>query len=114
MKVLLDECLPVDFRLLLAGHDVNTVVYVGWAGVKNGRLLALAAAQGFEVMVTTDAGTEHQQNPATLPLAIVILHAPSNQLPDLTPLAPPPLAVLPSLSRGAVIHVPRPRPQLRT
>ena len=46
MKVLLDENLPHDLRKLLPGHDVFTVAYLGWAGVKNGELLRRAAADG--------------------------------------------------------------------
>jgi hypothetical protein len=42
VKILLDEC--VDRRLArdLAGHSVTTVPRDGWAGIKNGDLLALA------------------------------------------------------------------------
>ena len=39
MRVLVDEHLPVDPALELAGHDVDTVVGRGWAGIKNGDLL---------------------------------------------------------------------------
>jgi hypothetical protein len=43
MKLLLDECVVQDFRHLITGHDVFTVAYVGWSGVKNGQLLIRAA-----------------------------------------------------------------------
>jgi len=39
VRVLLDEHLPVDLALELAGHDVDTVVGRGWAGIENGDLL---------------------------------------------------------------------------
>ena len=53
MKVLLDEC--VDWRLSrdLREHDVKTARQMGWATVKNGELLALAA-ETFDVFVTVD------------------------------------------------------------
>jgi predicted nuclease of predicted toxin-antitoxin system len=54
MKLLLDECIPHRLRLHLSGHDAYSVAYMGWGGIKNGRLLALAAADGFEALVTTD------------------------------------------------------------
>ncbi len=40
-RVLLDEC--VDSRLAreLTGHDVTTVPEAGWAGTRNGELLAV-------------------------------------------------------------------------
>ena len=43
MKILLDECVDQRFRRDLFGHDVVTVQESGWAGKKNGELLALAA-----------------------------------------------------------------------
>ena len=105
MKILIDECLPVDLRLLISGHDVATVEYCGWKGTKNGRLLALAAADGFEALITSDAGIEQQQNPVTLPMAVVILHPRSNDLPDVAPLVPKLLTALVSLKRKAFTHV---------
>ena len=36
MNVLLDENLPHELRRELAYHDVYTVQYMGWSGVKNG------------------------------------------------------------------------------
>jgi len=44
MKVLLEEMIDVRFRLLLPGHDVFSVDYMKWKGVKNGALIAVAAA----------------------------------------------------------------------
>lgn len=41
MKVPLDENLPHGLRYHLPGHDVFTVTYQGWFGVKNGELLRL-------------------------------------------------------------------------
>src|SRR3954470_9770032 len=97
MKVLIDECVVQDFRHLVTGHDVYTVGYMGFAGLKNGALLAAAAANGFEVLVTTDRGMQHQQNPATIPIAVVILLAPTNDISDLKPLVPGLLTVLAGL-----------------
>lgn len=54
---------------------------MGWAGVKNGRLLALAAAE-FYVLLTPDQGMEFQQNLATLPVSILIEHAHCNRIDD--------------------------------
>jgi hypothetical protein len=105
VKLLLDENLPVDLRHDVAGHDVFTVSYMGWTGVKNGRLLALAAAAGFDAIVTADLSMEDQQNLKTLPGAIVVLHAPSTALPDLRALVPKLLADLTSLAPRSVTHV---------
>jgi hypothetical protein len=37
----------------LPGHDVKTVVEMGWSGVKNGALLALAGL-GFDAFIMVD------------------------------------------------------------
>jgi hypothetical protein len=53
VKVLLDEC--IDWRLGrdIVGHEVKAIHQMGWAGTKNGALLALASAQ-FDAFVTAD------------------------------------------------------------
>ena len=107
MKVLLDEMVPQEFRHHVTGHDVYTCAYMGWAGIGNGKLLALAAAQGFNVVVTTDQNMEFQINPATMPAAVVILDVPSNKIADLLPFVPGLLSVLGNLKPRALTHVPR-------
>jgi hypothetical protein len=59
MRILLDEDLPRRFGALLVGHEVTTVPQCGWSGVKNGKLLALAATQ-FDVFLTMDKNLEYQ------------------------------------------------------
>ena len=87
MRLLLDESIPVRFRRSLPSHDVRTVVEMGWAGVKNGKLLALAT-DGFDAFVTVDKNLPYQQNLTTLPVAVIVLDAVSNELPTLLPLLP--------------------------
>ena len=48
MRLLLDESVPARLRWSLPSHSVKTVVEMGWGGVKNGALLALAAKE-FEL-----------------------------------------------------------------
>jgi hypothetical protein len=60
---------------------------MGWSGVKNGALLSLAAAE-FDAFITVDRNLPYQQNIATLPIAIVVLVAQSNELQALLPLVP--------------------------
>jgi hypothetical protein len=50
MKVLLDECLPLDFRHELQGHDAHTVRWAGFKGMKNGELLQAAEGAGYDVL----------------------------------------------------------------
>jgi hypothetical protein len=43
MKIILDESVPQNLRLLIAGgHTVVTAWYQGWSGLKNGALLDAA------------------------------------------------------------------------
>ncbi len=75
MKVLLDENIPHDLRPHLAHHDTYTVAYLGWAGLKNGRLLESAEANGFDVLVTGDLSMSYQQNLSGRRIAIISLSA---------------------------------------
>ncbi len=73
MKVLLDENMPHDLRFLITGHEVSTVRYLGWLGIRNGSLIAAAELEGFEVLLTGDKNMEYQQNMSDRKIAIVTL-----------------------------------------
>ncbi|HEY1629196.1 MAG TPA: DUF5615 family PIN-like protein, partial [Tepidisphaeraceae bacterium] len=88
MKVLLDENLPLDLRHFLADHQAYTVAFMKWKGLRNGQLMQQAAKEAFDVLVTRDAGIEHQQNLTNLPIAVVVLPAHAKKLEDLLPLIP--------------------------
>jgi len=104
MRLLLDESVPRRFRLSLPNHEVRTVVDMGWAGVKNGKLLALAANE-FDAFLTVDKNLPHQQNLITLPIAVIVLDAVSNELPALLPLVPALERELSSLKPRTYIRV---------
>ena len=87
MRLLLDESVPRRLRRALPAHTVKTAVEMGWSGVKNGKLLALAAEE-FEAFVTVDQNLPYQQNIAILPIAVVVLVARSNELQVLLHLVP--------------------------
>ena len=80
MLVLLDEQLPRHLAREIGGHNVSTVQQRGWAGLKNGELLRVAADAGFEVLVTADRNLQFQQNLSQSRLGIILLIAPSNAL----------------------------------
>lgn len=73
MKVLLDENLPHLLRNNLGDHDVFTVRYKGWAGLKNGELLKMAEDDGFEVFITGDQTLSYEQNLGGRRVAMVVL-----------------------------------------
>ena len=62
-------------RLLPGGHDVYTVAYRGWSGLKNGELLRTAEEGDIEVFVTGDRTLRSEVNPSNRRLAIVVLSA---------------------------------------
>src|SRR5215471_21329219 len=101
MRVLLDECVPRALRKELLGHEVKTVAEAGWAGVKNGELLQLAARQ-FDLLLTVDRNLEYQQNFAGLALAVIVVHAPSNDVAVLRTLMPAVLAAISEAEPGNV------------
>ena len=106
MRVLLDECVPRALGKELVGHDVKTVVEAGWAGVKNGELLQFAAGL-FDVLLTVDRNLEYQQNFAGVRLAVIVVHAPSNDVTVLRPLMPAVLAAIPKAKPGMVTRIER-------
>lgn len=104
MRILLDENLNWRLEQLLPGHTVKSVPRIGWAGLKNGKLLA-RAQENFDVLLTMDGSMASQQNLSKLKIAIVALRAPSNRLADTSPLMPKVIALLPTLKPGKVVKI---------
>ncbi len=73
IRVLLDENLPRKLKWSLDA-EVVTVPERGWGGIKNGRLLRLAASE-FDVLLTMDRGIEYQQNLREIDLCLMVLSA---------------------------------------
>lgn len=100
MRILLDECIPRKFCKFLSGHEVKTVVEVGWKGIKNGDLLKRAVPD-FDVFISVDRNIAFQQNLSNLPIPTIVIHSKSIRLQDLKPFAPDVLDLLQqSLSNG--------------
>lgn len=104
MRLLLDESVPRRFRHALPTHTVKTAVEMGWSGKKNGQLLTLAAAE-FEAFITVDQNLPYQQNTAALPIAVIVLVAPSNKLHALLPLVPRLEEVLATLQPRLLVRI---------
>ena len=102
MKILLDECIDRRLAKALKGHAVKTVPQMGWAGIKNGQLLALAEKE-FDVFVTVDRNLSFQQHLPKFNVAVLVLVAPTNRLTDLLPHAPKMLAMFPELKHGEAV-----------
>jgi hypothetical protein len=75
VKVFLDENLPHRQRNALTAHDVFTVRYQGWSGLKNGELLRTAESAGFQAFLTGDQTVSYEQNLAIRQIAVVVVSA---------------------------------------
>ena len=104
MRVLLDESLPRPLARLLPEHEVRTIAAMGWTGIRNSELLRLAAGE-FDAFLTADQNLEHQQNLSALPIAVVVLVAPTNRIESLQPLIPALLQALQTLVPRQVVRV---------
>ncbi len=104
MRVLLDENLPRNLALHLPGHQCRSVAESGWAGKRNGQLLALADPL-FDVLLTLDKSLPYQQSLLSGTIAVIIVRARSNRIQDLLPLIPECLAALESIQPRQVIRV---------
>jgi predicted nuclease of predicted toxin-antitoxin system len=104
VNILLDENLDWRLRRDLPGHTVESVPLIGWAGLKNGALLAEAEKQ-YDLLLTMDSNMVHQQNLARFRIAIIALQARSNRLADTRPLMPKVLALLPGIQPGTLTVV---------
>jgi hypothetical protein len=75
VKILLEECLPVDFRRSFENHDAHTVEWAGLKGKSNGELLRTAELAGYDVLLTVDYGIPHQQSLASRKLSIIVIRS---------------------------------------
>jgi hypothetical protein len=104
VRILLDESLPRPLTRLLPEHEVRTVAAMGWKGIRNSSLLQLAAGD-FDAFLTADQNLGHQQNLGALPIAVVVLVAPTNRIDSLRPLIPALLRTLETLAPRQLVHV---------
>jgi hypothetical protein len=80
MKNLFDQGTPAPLRKTLAPHLVATAFEMGWAGVENGNLLAVAE-KVFDAFITTDNDPGYQQYLSGRRLAILVL--PTTSWPEI-------------------------------
>mgnify|MGYP007073318392 FL=1 len=77
---------------------------MGWAGRRNGDLLALAE-QDFDVLVTVDRKLPYQQLIPGRAIAVVVLLATRNKLEFIRPLIPQVEQVLQDIQPGEVREI---------
>ena len=108
MKILLDECLPLDFRHSFPTHDAHTAQWAGLKGKQNGELLRAAEVAGYDVLLTSDQGIPHQQSPVGRRLSIIVVRSRTNQIEDLLPLVNAILQAPQTIQPGQTVAIPLP------
>jgi hypothetical protein len=73
MKILLDECVPVQVRNAFHDHEVHTATTPPWSGLGNGDLLIRADLDGFDLLIVADRNMRYQQNLSIRRIAILEL-----------------------------------------
>lgn len=97
--------MPDEISVLLGEHEVIHAVDLGWRHLSNGKLLAAAESEGFEVLLTKDANMPYQQNMVGRSIALLVLRPDGQSLPALLDLVPRILHVLPNVKPGSVTRV---------
>ena len=105
MRILIDECLNWRLGRALTGHYAVSVQKMGWSGIKNGQLLALAVENGFDIFLTGDRNVSFQQDTTQFQIAIVVLEADEIQLHKTLPLMPKLLEMAATLQPGRVVKI---------
>jgi hypothetical protein len=83
----------------------STVQEAGFAGKRNGELLALAE-QAFDLFLTLDKNLRYQQNLEGRKIAILIVQAKSNRIADVRPYVPACLVAVQTIHPGQIVEVP--------
>ena len=73
MKILLDECVPVQVRNAFCDHEVHSATSPPWRGLSNGDLLIRADLDGFDLLIVADKNMRYQQKLPVRHLAILEL-----------------------------------------
>lgn len=89
----------------LPQYFIRTAQEMGWAGIKNSKLLNLAEGQ-FEVLISTDQNLPYQQNLSGKKLAVIIL--PSNKVPIIAQLIPAIEQALQTIHPATFVEIPLP------
>jgi predicted nuclease of predicted toxin-antitoxin system len=105
MRILLDACIPIDFRFDLAAvGTVETAQYAKLSHLSNGALLTAMVGR-FDVLITVDGSLQFQQTIAGRPVAVIVLTAASNAIVHLQPFVSRIEAVMTTIKPGVVIEL---------
>ena len=103
IKILIDECLDRRLAKEIPTAIVKTVPQMGWAGLKNGKLLEKAQGH-FDIFVTSDQNLSFQQNLLRLKITVIVLCPATSKIEDLKLLIPKLLKEFVAPKHG-IIHI---------
>ena len=107
-RVVCDECIPHGIAALLADDfDATTVVRLGLAGRSDVDVLAALQREPGAVLVTVDRGFRWARPERIGRVAVILLHARSNQVVDLVEAMPSQRAAIRHAKPGQVTVVDR-------
>jgi len=72
----------------LSQYEVFTVNWMGWSGIKNGKLMELCTANGFDVLLTIDKNLMYKQNLDKYPVTIAVLNSQTSKVEELVTFLP--------------------------
>lgn len=104
MRILLDHCVPKSIAPLLRSHFVESAKAAGLDAIRNGALLR-AAAERFDLLLTTDQNLEFQQNLAALPIRVVMMVSVDCRLPTIRRCVPTILSKIETLAAYSLARV---------
>jgi predicted nuclease of predicted toxin-antitoxin system len=107
LRILIDECLPVQLRHIFVGHDARTIVHMSWRSLNNGQLLAAAEREQFDIFITADARIPTTHDIAGSHLAVVVV--PTNRRKILDQITSAILDAVTQAKPGEVLIVSLPR-----
>ena len=103
-RLLVDECVPRPFVRALEDLAPTTVQQLGWAGIKNGRLLTCAAGE-FDVLFTVDRDFAGLSDTVPHALGVVILQVGSTDFEALLKHVAAVRAGIAEVAIGAVLRL---------
>ena len=108
MRILLDECVHAAVRTAFPNHSVRTVSEMGWRGIPDAQLIAIADGK-CDVLVTIDRSIEREAQLSRIGFGVVIAHVSSNRLVAYQPVFEDLLRAVETVKPGELVHVFGPR-----
>ena len=101
---MLDNCVPWRLAQHIAGHDVESVIRLGWGTLSDGDLLK-AVEGNCDALVTLDKAMPYQQAIGHRPFALIVMRPLSSRLAHLVPIIPELLVAVKTAKPGRVQEI---------